>query len=53
MTIKKYRLCLLMVLIVVVLLGALVLVQTAEEESTYKDGIMVYREYAGSEEACL
>ena len=44
MTIKKYRLCLIMVLIVVVLLGALVLVQTAEEESTYKDGIMVYRE---------
>lgn len=51
MTIKKYRLCLLMVLLVVVLVGAIVMVQNAEEDSTYTDGIMVHREciYEGEE----
>ena len=44
MTIKKYRFCLLMVLVVVVLVGAIVMVQNAEEDSAYTDGIMVYNE---------
>ena len=44
MTIKKYRVCLLMVLILVVLVGALMLLKGTEEESIYKDGIMVHKE---------
>ena len=44
MTIKKYRFCLLMVLIVVVLVGAFVMVRNTEEDSTYRDGIMVYND---------
>lgn len=44
MTIKKYRIYLFVGLLVVVLLGAFVLVQSAEKDETYKDGIMVYEE---------
>ena len=51
MTIKKYRLCLLMVLVVVILVGAFVMVQDSDEARSYRDGIMVYKEgtYDGEE----
>ena len=53
MTIKKYRLCLVMVLIAVLLLGAVLFMKNTEEDNTYKDGIMVYRECVCSGEEYL
>ena len=45
MSVKKYRLCLVIVLIVVLIFGAVMFVQTSKEEKTYTDGIMVENEY--------
>lgn len=45
MSIKKYRLCLVLILIIVLILGAVVFVQTSKEEKSYTDGIMVQNEY--------
>ena len=42
MSIKKYRLCLVWLLVVVIILGAVLLKQVSKEESSYKDGIMVW-----------
>lgn len=53
MTIKKYRICLLMVLIVVVLVGTIVMVQNEKKDSNYKDGIMVHKECIFNEEEYL
>ena len=51
MSIKKYRLCLCMVLVVVVLVGAIIMMKNTEDDNAYKDGIMVYKEgfYDGEE----
>lgn len=53
MSIKKYRLCLCMILILVVLLGAIAIVRNTEEDSMYKDGIMVYKDGIYEGEECL
>lgn len=53
MSIKKYRLCLIGILVAVLLLGVVVMVQSAEEEGTYTDGIMVYNECVINEEEYL
>jgi len=45
MSIKKYRFCLVVVLIIVLIFGAVMFVQASKEEKTYTDGIMVENEY--------
>ena len=44
MSIKKYRLYLIVIVIAVVILGAVMLVQASKEDTTYTDGMMVQRE---------
>lgn len=53
MSIKKYRLCLVLLLIVVLGFGVVVMTQMANEDTTYTDGIMVWEECAVDEEASL
>lgn len=53
MSVKKYRLCLVVILLVVLIFGAAVMVQMANEDTTYTDGIMVQQECPVDEEAYL
>lgn len=46
MSIRKYRLFLVGVLIVVLIFGVVIFVQTSREENSYTDGIMVKNEYS-------
>lgn len=44
MSIRKYRFCLVLVLIAALLFGAFTLVQMSKEDASYADGIMVQKE---------
>lgn len=44
MSIKKYRFCLVLILIAVLIFGAFALAQMSKEDASYADGIMVQNE---------
>lgn len=50
MSTKKYRLYLLMVMLIVVLAGALSYLYFSEQEKSYQDGTLVQNEYVIEEE---
>ena len=41
MSVKRYRLCLVLFLIAVIIFGVVLLVQMPKEENSYKEGTMV------------
>lgn len=44
MGVRKYRICLVLVLVAVLIFGAFLYVQTAKKENSYTDGILVKNE---------
>ena len=51
MNVKKYRFCLVLFMIVMIVCGAISVYYYMEKEDAYRDGMLVENEYAIEEEA--
>ena len=51
MSVKKYRICLLMMILLILTVGVCIFAYYNEQKKSYQEGTLVYKEYFVEEEA--